>query len=81
MEKYSQLRDLVSKLPKVELVEAPSATDTQILFAHDPSYLHKVIKGQLIPDEQKEIGFPWSEKWSNALGAQLAQLSLPPKQP
>lgn len=62
MEKYSQLRDLVSKLPKVELVEVPSATDTQILFAHDPSYLHKVIKGQLIPDEQKEIGSPWSEK-------------------
>ncbi len=62
MEKYSRLRDLVSKLSELELVEAPPATDTQILYAHDPSYLIKVIEGRLSPQEQKEIGFPWSEK-------------------
>ncbi len=62
MEKYSRLRDLVSKLPNLELVEAPQATDTQILYAHDPSYLIKVIEGNLSPQEQREIGFPWSEK-------------------
>ena len=62
MEKYSRLRDLVSGLNEVELIEAPAASDTQILYAHDPSYLIKVIEGKLSPQEQKEIGFPWSEK-------------------
>lgn len=62
MEKYSRLRDLVSRLSGLELVEAPPATDTQILYAHDPSYLIKVIEGKLSPHEQKEIGFPWSEQ-------------------
>ena len=62
MEKYSRLRDLVAVLPEVELLEAPSATDTQILYAHDPTYLIKVIKGNLSPEEQRKIGFPWSEK-------------------
>jgi acetoin utilization deacetylase AcuC-like enzyme len=62
MEKYSRLRDLVSNLPDLKLVEAPPATDTQILYAHDPSYLIKVIEGKLSPQEQREIGFPWSEQ-------------------
>jgi acetoin utilization deacetylase AcuC-like enzyme len=62
MEKYSRLRDLVGELTGVELIEAPAASDTQILYAHDPSYLIKVIEGKLSPQEQKEIGFPWSEK-------------------
>ena len=61
MEKYSQLRDLVTNLDEIELVEAPAATDTQILYAHDPYYLIKVISGSLSPKEQQEIGFPWSE--------------------
>ena len=61
MEKYSQLRDVVTNLGGVELVEAPAATDTQILYAHDPHYLIKVISGRLSPKEQQEIGFPWSE--------------------
>ena len=62
MEKYSRLRDLVSGLNELELIEAPAASDTQILYAHDPSYLIKVIEGKLSPQEQKEIGFPWSKK-------------------
>jgi acetoin utilization deacetylase AcuC-like enzyme len=62
MEKYSRLRDLVSDLNGVELIEAPAASDTQILYAHDPSYLIKVIDGKLSSQEQQEIGFPWSEK-------------------
>jgi acetoin utilization deacetylase AcuC-like enzyme len=62
MEKYSRLRDLVGTQENVGLVEAPPATDTQILYAHDPSYLIKVIEGKLSPQEQREIGFPWSEQ-------------------
>jgi acetoin utilization deacetylase AcuC-like enzyme len=62
MEKYSRLRDLVSAQENIELVEAPAANDTQILYAHDPSYLIKVIEGTLSSHEQREIGFPWSEQ-------------------
>lgn len=62
MEKYSKLRNLVGALEGIELVEAPAASDTQILYAHDPQYLIKIIQGHLDPKEQREIGFPWSEK-------------------
>jgi len=43
-------------------VEAPPASDTQILYAHDAHYLIRVLEGKLNPEEQKEIGFPWSVK-------------------
>jgi acetoin utilization deacetylase AcuC-like enzyme len=76
MEKYSRLRDLVTKQIGAELVEAPSATDTQILYAHDPSYLIKVIEGTLSAQEQREIGFPWStqmvERSRRSAGATVA---------
>lgn len=62
MEKYSKLRNLVSDLAGVELLEAPAASDTQILYAHDPQYLINIIEGHLSASEQREIGFPWSEK-------------------
>ena len=62
MEKYSKLRNLVSDLAGVELVEAPAASDTQILYAHDPQYLINIIGGHLSASEQREIGFPWSKK-------------------
>ena len=76
MEKYSRLRDLVTKQIGIELVEAPSVTDTQILYAHDPSYLIKVIEGTLSAQEQREIGFPWStqmvERSRRSAGATVA---------
>jgi len=62
MEKYSRLRDLVGELPNLFLIEAPAASDTQLLYAHDPNYLLRVVNGKLSDAEQKEIGFPWSEK-------------------
>ena len=62
MEKYSKLRNLVNDLAGVELLEAPAASDTQILYAHDPQYLINIIGGHLNTNEQREIGFPWSEK-------------------
>ena len=61
MEKYSRLRDLVAARPEIELIEAPAVSDTQVLYAHDPAYLQNVINGNLSPQDQKEIGFPWSE--------------------
>ncbi|MBU3540055.1 histone deacetylase [Polynucleobacter sp. UB-Tiil-W10] len=78
MEKYSRLRDLVSTQENIELIEAPPATDTQILYAHDPSYLIKVIEGKLSPQEQREIGFPWSkqmvERSRRSAGATVAAM-------
>jgi acetoin utilization deacetylase AcuC-like enzyme len=62
MEKYSRLRDLVNTIADIELLEAPAASDTQILYAHDPNYLINIIEGKLSPQEQREIGFPWSKK-------------------
>jgi len=62
MAKYKMLRDLVVDLPNVGLLEAPRASDTELLLAHDASYVQRVISGTLSEVEQKEIGFPWSEK-------------------
>ncbi len=62
MAKYKMLRDSIVTLPNLELLEAPRATDSEILYAHDASYLKRVITGKLSEAEQKEIGFPWSEK-------------------
>ena len=75
MEKYRKLRDLVSQLNGVQLENAPRITDTQILYAHDPGYLIKVLQGSLSSKEQQEIGFPWSaqmvERSRRSAGATL----------
>jgi len=80
MEKYRKLRDLVSQLNGIQLEIAPIATDTQILYAHDASYLIKVLQGALSPQEQQEIGFPWSmqmvERSRRSAGATLAAAKL-----
>ena len=60
MSKYRLLRDAVGAERNIELNEAPAATDTQILLANAPRYLQAVIRGELTPKEQREIGFPWS---------------------
>jgi acetoin utilization deacetylase AcuC-like enzyme len=76
MEKYSRLRDLVGSQACIELVEAPPATDTQILYSHEPIYLIKGIEGTLSAQEQREIGFPWSaqmvERSRRSAGATVA---------
>ena len=80
MEKYGRLRDLVSQLDGIQLENAPTVTDTQILYAHDPSYLIKVLQGTLSSKEQQEIGFPWSvqmvERSRRSAGATLAAAKL-----
>ena len=70
------LRDLVVGLPNAQLLEAPRASDTELLLAHDPSYVQRVIGGTLSEAEQKEIGFPWSgkmvERSRRSVGATIA---------
>lgn len=58
------------------MLEAPAATDTQLLYAHAPAYVQAVIHGTLSPQEQKEVGFPWSmqmvERSRRSVGATIA---------
>ena len=76
MAKYRLTREQVEQLPDLNLVEAPAATDTQLLLAHDPVYLQRVITGTLAPQAQREIGFPWSpgmvERSRRSVGATIA---------
>lgn len=64
MEKYARLRArlLASGLFDADDFHVPAAaSDTEILRAHDASYLQRVARGTLDKDEQRRIGFPWSE--------------------
>lgn len=62
MEKYSQLRDRVTKIEGVELVEPIGASDEDLLRVHTSTYVKAVTEGLLMHAELREIGFPWSEK-------------------
>lgn len=76
MAKYRMVREQISLLNTIELVQAPSATDTQLLLAHDPVYVQSVITGTLPAQAQREIGFPWTpqmvERSRRSVGATIA---------
>lgn len=76
MAKYRMVREQVEKLPGLNLIEAPAASDTELLLAHDPVYVQRVITGTLSPQAQREIGFPWStgmvERSRRSVGATIA---------
>jgi acetoin utilization deacetylase AcuC-like enzyme len=64
MEKYSMLRERVEQediCGPGELRVPHATTDAEILRAHEPGYLKKVVTGMLTPKETRRIGFPWSE--------------------
>ena len=62
MQKYRLLRETIKDHPQITLLEAPAANDTQLLYAHTPGYIQKVLAGELSEPEQRAIGFPWSER-------------------
>ncbi len=63
MGKYAALQVRVSaELPEVELIEAPAASDGELTLVHTPRYIDAVVNGLLNPAEQREIGFPWTER-------------------
>jgi acetoin utilization deacetylase AcuC-like enzyme len=45
----------------LEFVEPHAATDEELLRVHDRGYVGRVFSGTLTRDEQRRIGFPWSE--------------------
>ena len=77
MAKYRMLRDRVAaELTGVTLIEAPVASDTELLRVHTPQYVGEVTEGRLSAAQQREIGFPWSramvERSRRSVGATVA---------
>ena len=63
MPKYLLLREAVeANLPAVRVTEAPPASDGELALAHDPAWITAVIEGTTSAAQQREIGFPWSQR-------------------
>ena len=62
MAKYAMLRDaLATHLPDIELLQAPLASDAELLRVHAPDYVRGIADGSVPKAVVREIGFPWSE--------------------
>ena len=62
MAKYAMLRDaLVAHLPDIQLLQAPRASDAELLRVHTPDYVRGIADGSVPAAVTREIGFPWSE--------------------
>ncbi|HSI56636.1 MAG TPA: histone deacetylase [Ideonella sp.] len=77
MSKYSLLRDSVAQsLPQIRLAPAPAASEGELALAHDPVYIAAVAEGLLSAAQQREIGFPWSQRMAErarrSVGATIA---------
>ena len=65
MVKYSMLRERVAAsgiCAPGELLVAEPVSDEEILRAHHPDYLKRVVSGTLTDKEVRRIGFPWSPR-------------------
>jgi acetoin utilization deacetylase AcuC-like enzyme len=63
MSKYRLLREAAeASLPGLRVTEAPPATDGELALAHDPVWITAVAEGTTSALQQREIGFPWSER-------------------
>ena len=61
MEKYRLLRDrLTAGLPQLRMLQAPQASDGELVLAHDPAYIQAIADGSVDAKILREIGFPWS---------------------
>jgi len=77
MSKYRLLREAAeSTLPGVRISEAPPASDGELALAHAPAWISAVSEGTTSVAEQREIGFPWSqrmvERARRSVGATIA---------
>lgn len=74
--RYRMLREAIESTGLAEVVEAPAAGDADILLAHDPRYLERVVTGRLSDREVRAVGLPWSpqlvERGRRSVGATLA---------
>ncbi len=61
--KYRLLRAAAETgLPGLRMTEALPASDGELALAHTPDWISAVAEGTLSPAQQREIGFPWSER-------------------
>jgi acetoin utilization deacetylase AcuC-like enzyme len=77
MQKYRMVREgMQAILPATGFHEAPAASDGVLALAHHPRYIERVSRGELTPEEQRAIGFPWSvqmvERSRRSAGATIA---------
>lgn len=77
MSKYSLLREAVERdLPEIRLGEAEPASDGELALVHTPVYVSAVAEGLLSAQQQREIGFPWSQRMAErarrSVGATIA---------
>ncbi len=63
MTKYRLLREAAeTSLPQIRVSEALPASDGELALAHEPAWISAVAEGATTPAQQREIGFPWSER-------------------
>jgi acetoin utilization deacetylase AcuC-like enzyme len=63
MGKYRLLREAVeATLPALRVTEALPASDGELALAHEPGWIDAVIGGTTSAAQQREIGFPWSQR-------------------
>lgn len=63
MTKYRLLREAVEADPDgIRVQEAPPASDGELALAHDPAWIDAVVQGTTSAAQQREIGFPWSQR-------------------
>jgi acetoin utilization deacetylase AcuC-like enzyme len=63
MTKYRLLREAAeTTLPGVRVTEASPASDGELALAHEPAWIEAVAGGTTSAAQQREIGFPWSER-------------------
>ncbi|MEO8154677.1 MAG: histone deacetylase [Rhizobacter sp.] len=63
MQKYRLLRERVAvEMPGIRLDQALAASEGELALVHTPHYIASVLQGHLSATQQREIGFPWSER-------------------
>ena len=63
MTKYRLLREAVqATMPGLRVAEAVPASDGELALAHEPAWISAVAEGTTSAAQQREIGFPWSER-------------------
>jgi acetoin utilization deacetylase AcuC-like enzyme len=61
--KYAMLRERVVAKHIVsadQVLEPRNATDDELLLVHTPDYVSRFNTGELMPAEERRLGFPWS---------------------
>jgi acetoin utilization deacetylase AcuC-like enzyme len=63
MQKYRLVREgATAANPALDLCEAPRCSDGELALAHHPAWIGAVTRGELTAAQQRQIGFPWSDR-------------------